>query len=140
MNVEILDMEQAELRSSSGDERVEYVSGDIKARASSGDIWLDFQGLEGEVDAETSSGSITVLNVSERTRLHSSSGNVEAELREDTSCDLSISTSSGDIDVDFPITVSGQMDEDRVEGTIGDGGPLIEIETSSGDVTVRKPR
>jgi hypothetical protein len=48
---------------------------------------------------------------------------------------VDIATTSGNIRTDFVVGMT-TIDEDRVVGSVNDGGPLLEIKTSSGDVTL----
>lgn len=48
-----------------------------------------------------------------------------------------LATNYGSVRTLRPITVSGQIDKKKIEGTIGDGPGNLRIETSSGSVTLR---
>jgi hypothetical protein len=72
-----------------------------------------------EVHADTSNSSITV-------RLPSSAG---ATVR--------AHTTNSSIDTDFDVSVHGGMiSKHRLEGTIGSGGPLLDLGTSNGSIKI----
>src|SRR5205807_703567 len=47
-------------------------------------------------------------------------------------------TVNGDIDSDFPMTVSGKFGPRRVRATIGSGGRTLELKTVNGSIRLRK--
>jgi DUF4097 and DUF4098 domain-containing protein YvlB len=121
---------------SSGDLDIDFAGnpGSLEARASSGR--LEILGLRGDVVAETSSGSIelTLLALESEVTLRASSGDIDVRLPEGTGAELRLETSSGAIDLDFPVTTEGRIDEDELIGRLGEGGPELRAETSSGDI------
>ncbi len=146
------------LETSSGSITADQIENDVEADASSGDIRLGFGGSQGRVDAETSSGSIVVEGIDGAVEIDATSGNVRMSfarltgdssietssgeltvaLPEDSDFDLDISTSSGNIAVDFPVTMRGDMGSDDVEGSVGNGGPVLELDSSSGNIRVTR--
>ncbi len=50
---------------------------------------------------------------------------------------VQIETGSGEIDLDFPVTMR-RWERDQVVGTIGDGSGRLVIDTGSGSVRLRK--
>lgn len=111
-----------------------------------------------QLSVETGSGEIRLTAVSSpRVSLETGSGGVTAELRKDVAslevetgsgdvairapaslgAKVAIETSSGDIETDFPLSVTRHA-RDHVEGTIGDGQGSIEIETGSGGISLMK--
>ncbi len=52
--------------------------------------------------------------------------------------DIEARTTNGRISIDFPVTIqSGQISKRRLDGRIGDGGPLISLKTTNGPVKIR---
>ena len=47
-------------------------------------------------------------------------------------------TVNGEIETDFPLTVSGRVSKRRLSGTIGGGGRALEMETVNGSIHLRK--
>jgi hypothetical protein len=50
--------------------------------------------------------------------------------------DLDATSSSGGIDVDVPITVSGTIGKRAVRGSARGGGPLVHVRTTSGGISI----
>jgi len=141
----------ADLRTSGGSINLSDVQGTVNGRTSGGSIRVD--GLTGPADLRTSGGSIRLENVSGRITARTSGGSILADIIEFTE-DLDFRTSGGSITVDMPETDNFEMDlsgnrvnvqlrnftgsseRDRVEGTIGNGGPMLAARTSGGSVTV----
>ncbi|MDZ7757213.1 DUF4097 family beta strand repeat-containing protein [Rhodohalobacter sp.] len=141
----------ADLRTSGGSINLADVHGTVNGRTSGGSIRVD--GLTGPADLRTSGGSIRLENVSGEITARTSGGSIRAQLTE-FSDDLDLRTSGGSISVDIPETEHFEMDlsgnrvnvelrnftgsseRDRVEGTIGNGGPMLAARTSGGSVTV----
>ncbi len=47
-------------------------------------------------------------------------------------------TVNGDIESDYPLTVSGKFGPRRVRGTIGAGGRTLSLSTVNGEIRLRK--
>lgn len=129
-----------ELKTSSGDAVIEYAkeSTNTIITTSSGEIKL--RNFTGDLNSRAQSGDIEVDYAIFRNKveMRSSSGQVELILPEDSQFGIKVNTSSGDIRTDFSVAQSGKIDEDNLEGTVGNGSNQIEINTSSGDVRIRK--
>ncbi|HEY4216426.1 MAG TPA: DUF4097 family beta strand repeat-containing protein [Gemmatimonadaceae bacterium] len=126
----------------SGDVSITGAEGDVTATSVSGDVkMLDLRA--NSVTAHSVSGDVDV-RVNQLTgrgdlEFHSVSGDVTLELPTQLDADLSMSTVSGDLNSDFPITLSnGRMNRRRIEARIGKGGRRLELQTVSGDVRIKK--
>jgi DUF4097 and DUF4098 domain-containing protein YvlB len=64
-------------------------------------------------------------------------GDVELSLPPSVSAVVDAHTRNGDIVSDFPLTISGD-DDKTATGTIGKGGPKIELSTEHADLRIRK--
>lgn len=147
---------KGELRASSGSGniRADQVSGAIRAETGSGDIRLGQSG-SGDVEVTTGSGTIEVNGVkgglqigtgsgnitAQGTptgdwRLHTGSGDLTVELPQQTSFELYAHTSSGSIESSFPITMTGTISTRELHGKVGNGGPTVELRTSSGAIHI----
>ena len=126
----------------SGDVDITGAHGDVSASTVSGDIKLT--GLHASsVQANSVSGDVNV-RVDELTgtgafSFHSVSGDVTLEVPRDFGADLTMSTVSGDINSDFPITLgNGRMSRRSLSARIGAGGRRLDVSTVSGDLTLRQ--
>jgi DUF4097 and DUF4098 domain-containing protein YvlB len=142
--------------SGSGSIRATRVAGAITAKTSSGSIDLEqtragdvsvasgsgsvrLRGVRGAVQASTSSGGLTIHGeLSDAWRLSSSSGSVNISLAGSQGFELDATTSSGRIEVGFPVTVSGLISRRSVRGSALGGGPLLRVRTSSGGISIQK--
>ena len=145
----------ADLHTSGGDLRIGEIKGDLLAKTSGGNISLDR--VQGSTRAETSGGDIRVKeaygpimartsggNVSARLSeqpkadcaLKTSGGNVSVTLADKIALDLTARTSGGSVHSDFP----GDMNKQRTKlvAQINGGGPELALETSGGDIEIRK--
>jgi DUF4097 and DUF4098 domain-containing protein YvlB len=144
-----------ELRASNinGDARLETISGGIKLQDVRGAI--DASTVSGDIDllgvtsksvrAKTTSGEVTfdgLIDPSGRYDLSSHSGDIRLRVQRDASAGLSVSTWSGGIDSQFPITLKpgqqriGTLNAKRFTFEIGGGAASIIAETFSGDITI----
>lgn len=146
----------------SGDVEVKGAIGDVQIKSVSGDIRLtDFKG---DFEGETVSGSIDLQNAvgrlvrshttsgdlsyegsidpSGRYELSAHSGDIRLAIPSTASAQLSVSTWSGTLDSDFPITLRpgehgiGSGQAKRFTFDIGGGAARIDAETFSGDITI----
>ena len=150
----------------SGAVTVMGVKGETNIRTVSGDLVLT--GARGNVVIESVSGDMALRDViAKQVRVHTTNGDVSfqgaileagryefnthsgeigLQLGADIGADLSISTFSGGIESDFPITLKagdhgiGAAQAKRLNFTVGRGTARILAETFSGDITLRRRR
>lgn len=131
-----------EITSTSGDVDVRGVRGDVVAHSVSGDVSLDR--VDGqEVRAETVSGDIGfsgAIHDGGRYGFHSHSGDVTVRPDGDLSASVSVSTFSGDVESDWPMTINpgGRMRPREWEFTIGAGSAKLSLESFSGTIYLRR--
>lgn len=122
-----------------GDVTVETVSGDLDLR----DV------VARQIRAHTTSGDIAFLGAildAGRYEFTTFSGEVTLSLPGDIGAELSVSTFSGGIESDFPITLKagehgiGAAQAKRLTFTVGRGTARIMAETFSGDITLKRRR
>ena len=68
-------------------------------------------------------------------------GSITVELPEGAGAEVRAQTLHGRIETDFPVTVmhvKRRFVGYKLEGTIGKGGPLLELETVNGSIRVRR--
>ena len=121
---------------SGGIEITQTGRGDVAVSSSSGTVRV--RGVRGGVDASTSSGGLHIAGeMAADWRLSASSGRVTVDLPRDQRFDLDATTTSGRIDVDFPVTVTGRAERRSIRGPVGGGGPLLRVRTSSGGISIQ---
>jgi DUF4097 and DUF4098 domain-containing protein YvlB len=146
-----------EAQTSNGSIDVSDITGDTTLRTSNGAIRGEVR--KGRFGATTSNGSITIRLKepdSSPVRLQSSNGHIELtmdavrEVHANTSnssitvrlpaaagAQVDAHTSNSSISCDFDVTMHGELKpKHRLEGTIGKGGPLLDLGTSNGSIKV----
>jgi DUF4097 and DUF4098 domain-containing protein YvlB len=158
-DIDVRDVGRLELETLSGDVSVQGVNGDARIHTISGAVGLS--GVRGDVEVETVSGDLQLRDiVAKQVRTHTTSGDVDfsgqivdggryefnthsgeigLELPHDVGAQLSVSTFSGGIESDFPITLKagGSARAKTLTFTLGQGTGRISAETFSGDITIR---
>lgn len=146
------------MQTGSGDIRAREIAGAVSGGTGSGNVELQETGA-GAIDLHTGSGNITARGVqgalhvqagsgditAEGTQtgawdIKTGSGNVHVRLPANAAFDAEISTSSGTLSVDAPITmtVQGRIQETHhsIHGKVHGGGPLLTVRTGSGDIHI----
>ncbi|RQG92212.1 DUF4097 family beta strand repeat-containing protein [Natrarchaeobius chitinivorans] len=157
MNLEVelpRDLPLEEVRTSVGRVTVRDVTGDLAVETSTGRV--DVDGVDGAVGARTSTGRVTIRDVDVLhdvttstgrvdahvpaidgdTTVSTSTGRIEAAIDPEIDADLHVTTSTGRIDVDDLELTDAAEGSDLVTGTLGDGGPTLRFETSTGRITL----
>ncbi|MGH9719764.1 MAG: DUF4097 family beta strand repeat-containing protein [Bryobacteraceae bacterium] len=150
-----------EATTSNGSVGLRDVEGPVTVRTSNGGVKTE--DLKGAVDATTSNGSIHahIARTDPRRpmKLETSNGGIEVSMESGAASDLRASTSNGGITVrlppgagvrvraqtsnssistDFDVRREGTNNKHRLEGTIGDGGAMIELASSNGGIRLLK--
>jgi len=112
--------EKSNVESTSGRTQIDNYSGNLNFLSSTGELYVVFGDDGDEIIADTSSGGVTMV------------------FSENAGFAVQADTSSGDFDIDFPLTLEGDYDKDSINGRIGDGEGLVRITTSSGDIAIKK--
>lgn len=148
---------QARLETSNGSVEVTNAGGPVTVKTSNGSVRASE--IRGSVEATTSNGSIRVslAKVEERrpVRLHTSNGSVELSVEDLRNNDVVVTTSNASITVrlpglvsanvkastsnasitnEFDATFKGRSAKTSLEGTIGAGGPSLDLSTSNGSI------
>jgi hypothetical protein len=155
-NVKVSNVD-GEVRSNtgSGDVILNGISGNVNGETGSGNVTLSMNG-NGTVKLGTGSGDIEAKNVHGGLRAHTGSGNVHAD--GDVTSDWNVETGSGDVSVSLPqsarfelaaqtgsgdihvsrdVTVNGTQNPHRMHGKVNGGGPLVQLQTSSGNINLK---
>ena len=145
-----------EVSGSTGSVELRNIDGDVDATTSTGSI--DIMDVNGAVTASASTGSVEVRGperlsgidtstgsiavdvptLDGDTDITASTGRIDAALSSELDAALTVSTSNGSIDIkDVDIDIRDRRDN-RVTGTLGDGGPQLAIETSTGGIVLER--
>jgi len=134
----------AQVGTISGTVRLTDVRGNVEVGTVSGDV--DLRGVTAKlVRAKTTSGDVTfdgAIDPAGRYELVTHSGDVRLHIPRDASAQLTVSTWSGGVNSDFPITLKpgdhgiGASMTKRLTFEVGGGAARITAETFSGDITI----
>jgi hypothetical protein len=133
-----------------GSLRIENSNGPVEARSVSGDATAKMS--FGSVTLEDVGGSITVDNQNGGVMLSeartsggcksvtakTSFSPIQVRLAEGNGYNVSARTSFGRISSELPITTSGQMGGDSLNGKIGNGGCTLSLTNSNGNIEILK--
>lgn len=131
-----------ESRTSNGRVTYESVYGEVKARTSNGSVKL--VDVQGAVTARTSNGSITLdhpepLSPESSISCTTSNGSVRLNIASDSSFEVTAKSSNGRVRTDFDVDKAGQKNtKHRLNGIVGQGGPLLDLTTSNGSITLNQ--
>lgn len=121
------------------------LNGDVYANALQGkvDVECDFGNLdlygqdEITLQIDSQNGDVIFQGELDPDASHtilSDFGKIDIRIPEDSAFDIDISTDFGEIETDFPITLTGKISNSEMEGQINGGGPLLTIESQNGDI------
>ncbi len=147
--------QNAKLETGSGDIRATGLQGPFEVKTGSGNITADQTG-PGDVKAETGSGNIEIKDIHGSFRgetgsgdikatgtpsapwaLETGSGNVEIWAG-NAPMTLDASTGSGSVTTDHEMLVKGSLNHQHISGNLNGGGPVVRVQTGSGDVRVHR--
>jgi lia operon protein LiaG len=156
--LEKMELDDLEVNLSSGDLTVkEITANEGSFKTSSGDQELEDLTIE-NLDLYLSSGSLSLIGDIDNINARLSSGSADVKLEEltgdmdfrlssgdflmefideDVDAELDLKTSSGEINVGFPVTIEESGRGKELSGTAGSGDYMIVVQNSSGDITLR---
>lgn len=133
-----------EIRSVSGDAKLSDVTGDVEIESVSGDVSIA-GAVAKYVRAHTTSGGVSyrgTIDPQGRYELVSHSGDVDITIPQGSGAQLTVSTWSGAVESDFPITLRpgehgiGTATAKRFTFEIGNAAARISLESFSGDINI----
>ena len=136
------DLHQVEISSDRGDVKVEGFDGSVVVSVRQGD--LEFRDVTGSVHSKLVNGNTRVFfDKVEREAGQEFSvvnGGIEATIADGTDADLKAETTAGDISVDerYGLKVERQPAGHSLAGTLGDGGPPLQLKVVHGDIKLKR--
>ncbi len=127
-----------ELSIESGDLQGNKLLGPVTLTTRNRTIELD--DVSGPVTLSNRNGAVSVTNAAPVAPINivNQHGSVDLGLPEHGGFVLDAQTRNGDLENDFGLEPQGEGDTHRLSGKVGVGGPQIRVETTDGDVTIRK--
>lgn len=128
-----------EVETTNGSVICNEITGPVHVRTTNGRI--EFEGLTGGIEARTVngriSGSLAALPSSgAEITCRTTNGRVRLAVPRDANFEIELHSRSIELSDDFELTKTTADGPRRLEGTVGDGGPLISLRTTNGSVTL----
>ncbi len=127
-----------------GDVSLSTGSGEIHAlmkganytKAETGNGTIKLEGVTGGLYVQTGSGDIAISGQpGDSWKLETGSGSVTLNTGHGA-YNLDASTGSGDVHSDPPLTTHGTLNHHHITGEINGGGPIVRVNTGSGDIRI----
>ncbi len=124
------------LETGSGDIRSAMQSStSVKAHTGSGSIRL--KNVQGDLYAQTGSGDMEIQGQpTSDWRLQTGSGSITLNTG-NSRFSLDAQTGSGSVHSDPPISTHGSFERHHITGDVNGGGPMVRVETGSGDIRIQ---
>jgi DUF4097 and DUF4098 domain-containing protein YvlB len=124
-----------------GDVRAERVGGTVDIESGTGDVAVRAPDVLGSATTDTGDVSVDVPAIEGKTAISTDTGDVVAYVAPDLDARIVATSSNGDVDLtDISLSnrqTASEPARESVSGTLGDGGPTLRIESTTGDVIVR---
>ena len=122
-----------------GEMSVEGLKADVKASTVNGSVRVTTTGL---AEASTVNGSVYVemgrANWTDELEFSTVNGRITLLLPDKLDTEVRASTVNGEIESDYPLTISGRFGPRRLRGTIGNGGRTLNLSTVNGEIRLKK--
>lgn len=122
-----------------GEMSAEGLKADVKASTVNGSVRVSTTGL---AEASTVNGSVYAemgrANWNSELEFSTVNGGITLILPSKLDTEVRASTVNGEIETDYPLTISGRFGPRRVRGTIGAGGRSLNLSTVNGEIRLRK--
>ena len=127
-----------EIRTSNGNVHGESL-GAVRVWTENGSV--DVESASGPIDLRTVNGSVRLrlAGLTDSTRIATENGGVVIEMPEDTGAEISASCLSGRVHAEG-LRIAGTTTPTTIRGTLGQGGPLLNVRTISGSIRIQTYR
>ncbi len=140
--VDLTDIDgDVDIRTSNGHIRALGIRGAFDATTSNSSIRASLDRVDGAVRLQSSNGSLDLTmppGAQTALRAHTSNSSITLRLPGEVNARLSAHTSNSSITTDFEMRLRGEISKHNIEGSIGSGGPLIDLSTSNGSIRILK--
>jgi hypothetical protein len=140
--VELLDVEgNVTAHTSNGRVHADRLLGTLDATTSNGSIQAVIEGADRPVRVETSNGAIDLTlpkHYDRDLKAGTSNSSITVHLPSEANAHVVAQTSNSSIASDFDLTMRGEFSKNRLDATIGSGGPLIDLHTSNGHIKLAR--
>jgi len=135
-----LKVKKTNIVSSTGDIELDGLTGDsLDIHTDTGDMKLS--GIRSTVQIQTTTGEINSLLLPELVHdvsIESETGDIRIKVdKEPVAASLDLSTETGSIKTSWKSLSYEQKSESKVTGSIGSGGPAVNVRTTTGDIRIQ---
>jgi Putative adhesin len=122
-----------------GEMSAEGLKGDVRASTVNGSVRVTTTGL---AEASTVNGSVYAemgrANWSDQLEFSTVNGGITLILPGKLDTEVRATTVNGEIESDYPLTITGKFGPRRLRGTIGAGGRSLSLSTVNGEIRLKK--
>jgi len=122
-----------------GEMAAEGLEADVRASTVNGSVRVTTTGV---AEASTVNGSVYAqmgrANWTDQLEFSTVNGGITLILPPKLDTEVRANTVNGDIESDYPLTISGKFGPRRIRGTIGAGGRTLSLSTVNGEIRLRK--
>ncbi len=126
-------------RTVNGEMSAEGLKADVQASTVNGSVRVSTSGL---AEASTVNGSVYAeigrANWNDALEFSTVNGGITLIMPGKLDTEVRASTVNGEIDSDYPLTITGKFGPRRLRGTIGAGGRTLSLSTVNGEIRLRK--
>ena len=126
-------------RSVNGEVEADSLASDVTAHTVNGKVRI---ATTGWAEAKTVNGTISArlgqATGSRPIELETVNGSIDLELPTAANATLHASTVNGHISTDFPLMIHGKFTNREITGSIGQGGPELNLRTVNGSIELRR--
>ena len=133
----------ATLRTSNGRIRAENVRGGLEANTSNGGINVELVKADSArpIKLDTSNGTVDLTlrqGIQSEVRISTSNGGITVHIPDGMGARVDASTSNSSITSEFDVSTQGALNKHHLQGTIGAGGPMLDLSTTNGSIRLLK--
>ena len=141
--VELTDVTgEAMIRTSNGHVHADNLKGPLQASTSNGTITATLAATgDRPLRLETSNGSVDLTlppKFDTDVRVSSSNGHITLHLPSEVNARVQARTNNASVTSDFEVRAQGEFHKNRLDGVIGNGGPLLDLSTSNAGIRLTK--
>lgn len=140
--IDLVDVEgDTQLRTSNGTVDVRGLRGSLDATTSNSSITAEIERTTSDVRVTTNNGSVNLelpVDFAAGVRAHTSNSSITVHLPSSINAHVIASTNNDSISSEFEMKVRGGISKTHLEGDIGKGGPLVDLDTSNGGIRILK--
>lgn len=123
-------------RTVNGGVEVRDLDAEVAVRSVNGDVELS---TSGPAEANTVNGSIraTLGSLASGLSFETVNGSIELDIPDDAGADVDARWVNGGLETDLPLRLRGAIGRHSAEGTLGEGGPRLDLTTVNGSIRIR---